>query len=60
MMVKLIIQKTHTHTHIKHNKNTRYRNNKKFSLLVKILELFLKHPILTLVYKWELLCGLTR
>jgi hypothetical protein len=45
MMVKLIIQK---------KKNTRYRTNKKFSLLVKVLELFLSCPILLLRYKQEL------
>jgi hypothetical protein len=50
VMVKLIIQK----------KKTRYRNNKKFSLLVKVLELFLRHPIIILVYKQGFWCGLTR
>jgi hypothetical protein len=45
-MVKLIIQKK------KHN--IRFRNNKKFSLLVKVLVLFFRHPILVLVYRWEL------
>jgi hypothetical protein len=34
--------------------NTRYRNNKMFGVLVKVLELFLSCPILVLVYKWEL------
>jgi hypothetical protein len=38
----------------KHNKNTRFRNNKKFSLFIKVLELFLRHPILVLSYKWKL------
>jgi hypothetical protein len=44
MLVKLIIQKKKKTTQ-KNQKNpkkpTRYRNNKKFSLLVKVLELFL-------------------
>jgi hypothetical protein len=31
---------------IQGKKTTGYRNNKKFSLLVKVLELFLKCPIL--------------
>jgi hypothetical protein len=44
-MVKLIIQKK------EHNENTRYRKKKKISLLVKVLELFLRYPILVLVYK---------
>jgi hypothetical protein len=46
MMVKLIIQKT--------KQNIRYRNNKKLSILVKLLELFLRHLILVVVYKLEL------
>jgi hypothetical protein len=41
VMVKLLIQK----------RKTRFRNNKKFSLLVKVLELFLRCPILVLAYK---------
>jgi hypothetical protein len=28
-----------------------YRNNKKFSFLVKVLELFLRHPTLVLAYR---------
>jgi hypothetical protein len=32
----------------------RYRNNKKFTLLVKVLELFLRCPIMVLAYKQEL------
>jgi tryptophan-rich sensory protein len=49
MMVKLIIQKKN-YTHTKEaTKNTRYRNNKKLSFLVKVLELFLWCPILVLV-----------
>jgi hypothetical protein len=47
-MVKLTIQRKKT------TKNTRYRNNKKFNLLVKVPEFFLRHPILVLVYKQEL------
>jgi hypothetical protein len=43
-MMKLIIQK----------KKNRYRNNKKFSLLVKVLELLLWCPIMVLEYKQEL------
>jgi hypothetical protein len=35
-------------------KNTRFRNNKNFSLLVKVLELFLRYPILVLAFKQEL------
>jgi hypothetical protein len=35
-------------------KNTRFRNNRKFSFLVKVLELFLRHPVLVLAYKWKL------
>jgi hypothetical protein len=35
-------------------KNTRFMNNKKFSLLVKVLELFFRHPILVLEYKEKL------
>jgi hypothetical protein len=33
---------THTHTHTHTHTNTRYKNSKKFSLLVKVLELFLR------------------
>jgi hypothetical protein len=40
-------------------KNTRFRNHRKFSLLVKVLELFLTCPILVLAYKQKLRCGLT-
>jgi hypothetical protein len=37
-----------------------YRNKKCSGFLVKILELFLRHPMLALAYKGELGCGLTR
>jgi hypothetical protein len=47
--VKLITQKRK-----KEKKNTRYRNNKKFSLFLKVLKLFLRGPILVLAYKQEL------
>jgi hypothetical protein len=50
--MKLIIQEKKTTREKK--MNTRYRNNKKFSPLVKVLELFFRHPILVLTYKWEL------
>jgi hypothetical protein len=30
------------------------QEDRKFSLLLKVLELFLRHPILVLAYKWEL------
>jgi hypothetical protein len=46
--------KPHIHTHKNHNKNIKYRNHEKFGLLVKVLKLFLRHPILVLSYKWEL------
>jgi hypothetical protein len=36
------------------NKNTRFNNHKMFSLLVKVLELFLICPILVLAYKQKL------
>jgi hypothetical protein len=56
-MLKLIIEKhthTHTHTHTKSKtKNARYRKNKMFSLLVKVLDLFLRHPILALSYEQQ-------
>jgi hypothetical protein len=35
-------------------KNTRFWNHKNFSLLVKVLELFLTCPILVLAFKWKL------
>jgi hypothetical protein len=53
--VKLIIQKKENKPK---QKNTRYMENKKFSLLVKVLELFLWCPNLVLASKP--LCGLTR
>jgi hypothetical protein len=49
VMMKLIIQKKY-----QQQKSTRYRNNKKFSLLIKFLELFLRCAILVLAYKKEL------
>jgi hypothetical protein len=42
VVVKLIIQKKNKEK----LKNTRFRNNKKFSLLVNVLELLLRHPTL--------------
>jgi hypothetical protein len=48
VMVKLIAQKENK------NKNTRYCKIKCSVCWVKVLELFLWHPILVLVYKWEL------
>jgi hypothetical protein len=52
VMVKLIIQqKTKQNKQKKDNKKTRYRNNKKFTFLVKVLDLFLRYPILVLAYK---------
>jgi hypothetical protein len=42
---------THTHIQKPTTKNTMYKDNKMFSLLVKDLELFLRYPILILVYK---------
>jgi hypothetical protein len=51
-MVKLIIQGE--------KKPTKFRNHKKFSLLVKVLDLFLRCAILVLVYKQKLRYGLTR
>jgi hypothetical protein len=48
VVVKLIIQKKTT------MKNIRYGNNKKLSLLVKVMELFLRRSILVLAYKREL------
>jgi hypothetical protein len=50
VMVQLKIQEKK-----KHIRNTMFRNHKKFSLLVKVLELFLRCPILVLVYKWKLM-----
>jgi hypothetical protein len=50
VMVKLIIQGKKRIS----IKNTRFRSHKKFSLLVKVLELFLRCPILVLAYKWNL------
>jgi hypothetical protein len=47
VMVKLIKER-------KKKENTRYGNNKKFSFFVEVLELFLRCPILILMYKWEL------
>jgi hypothetical protein len=34
--------------------NTRFRNYRKFNLLVNVLELLLRCPILVLVYNWKL------
>jgi hypothetical protein len=39
---------------------TTCRNNKKSTILVKIVELFFRCLILILAYKEEFLCGLTR
>jgi hypothetical protein len=33
--------------------NTEKKCNKKFSILVKVMELFLRHPIPALAYKWS-------
>jgi hypothetical protein len=52
--VKLIIQKKKIHTQKKTNTTNRNRDSKKFSFLVKVLELFLRHIILVLAYKLEL------
>jgi hypothetical protein len=56
-MVKLIIQKKKpTKKQTKNTiKNTRFRNNKKFCFLVKVLEFFLRCSILVLAYKAEAL-----
>jgi hypothetical protein len=51
-MVKLIILEKKKKTN--KIKNTRFRNYKKFSLLMKVLELFLRCPILVLAYKFNL------
>jgi hypothetical protein len=50
MMKKLIIQEIKRNT----RKNTRFRNHKKFSLLVKVLDLFHRCPILVLAYTQKL------
>jgi hypothetical protein len=47
-MVKLIIPGGTKKETIK---NTMFRNHKKFCLLIKVLELFLRCPILIFVYK---------
>jgi hypothetical protein len=51
VMVKLIIQGGKRKK--RNNKNTRFRNHRKFrfSLLVKVLELFLRCPVLVLAYQ---------
>jgi hypothetical protein len=41
-------------------KKTRLRNLVQFSLLIKVLELFLRCPVLVLVSKQKLCSGLTR
>jgi hypothetical protein len=46
VMVKLIIQRKKNHS-----KNHQVQENKMFSVLVKVLELFLRHPNLVLAYK---------
>jgi hypothetical protein len=51
-VVVKFINTSHIHTQDT-TKNTRYRNNSKFSLSAKVLELFLKCPILVLMYKQE-------
>jgi hypothetical protein len=38
----------------KPNKITRFRNHRKFSLLVKVLKFFLRCPVLVLAYRWKL------
>jgi hypothetical protein len=38
----------------KKTKNTRFRKHRKFSLLIKSLELFLRCLVLVLVFKWKL------
>jgi hypothetical protein len=53
VLVNLTIQKK-KHKKRNRTKNTRYKNNKKFSFFVTVLELFLRCPILVLVYKQEL------
>jgi hypothetical protein len=44
-MVKLIIYEKKTH---------QVQEQQKVQSFVKVLELFLRHPILVLAYKWEL------
>jgi hypothetical protein len=53
MLVKSIIQKKKTRKKRNTTKNTRYRNNKKFSFLLKVPAVFLRNLIRILAYKWE-------